>query len=123
MTELEVGIAVGALTSLRRGTEMEARALDLARCGTKDTAIAALLTQEGFRSPPHSQVPVNTVRGIPRHDGRLAYDTGLGRIARQPSLPALPFPLLAVLTANFVKASSLPACPHFGQALGWQARQ
>jgi hypothetical protein len=46
---------------------MQTRVLDLARLGTKDTAIAALLTQEGFRSPRHSQVLVNTIRAVRRH--------------------------------------------------------
>ena len=63
-TEMEVGIAVGALTSLSRGVEMEARVLELAQTGTEDATIAALLTQEGFRSPRHSQVLVNTIRAI-----------------------------------------------------------
>ena len=67
VTELEVGIAVGALASLARGAEMEARVLDLARDGTEDAAVAALLTQEGFRSPRHSQVLANTVSAIRRH--------------------------------------------------------
>jgi DNA invertase Pin-like site-specific DNA recombinase len=66
VTELEVGIAVGALASLARGAEMEARVLDLARDGIEDAVIAALLTQEGFRSPRHSQVLVNTVSAIRR---------------------------------------------------------
>jgi Recombinase/Recombinase zinc beta ribbon domain len=77
VTALEVGIAVGALTSLARGAEMEARVLDLARGGTEDVAIAALLTQEGFRSPRHSQVLVNTVRAIRRRH----------RVLQAPSRP------------------------------------
>ncbi len=76
-TELEVGIAVGALTALTRGAEMEARVLDLARDGCEDAAIAALLTQEGFRSPRHSQVLVNTVRAV-----RLRH-----RVLQAPSRP------------------------------------
>jgi DNA invertase Pin-like site-specific DNA recombinase len=63
-TEMEVGIAVGALTSLARGVEMEARVLELARTGTEDATIATLLTREGFRSPRHSQVLVNTISAI-----------------------------------------------------------
>jgi hypothetical protein len=76
-TALEVGIAVGALTSLARGAEMEARVLNLARGGTEDVATAALLTQEGFRSPRHSQVLVNTVRTIRRRH----------RVLQAPSRP------------------------------------
>jgi hypothetical protein len=79
-TELEVGIAVGALTSLARGAEMEARVLDLARAGTEDAAIAALLTQEGFRSPrQRSQVLVNTITAV---------CTSLGKVLAVPE-PAL----------------------------------
>jgi hypothetical protein len=67
-----VAIAVGALTALARGAEMEARVLGLARGGTEDAAVAALLTQEGFRSPRHgSQVLVNTVSAIRRRHGVL----------------------------------------------------
>jgi len=77
VTELEVGIAVGALAALARGAEMEARVLDLARDGTEDAAIAAMLTQEGFRSPRHSQVLVNTISAIRRHH----------RILQAPSHP------------------------------------
>jgi hypothetical protein len=66
-----------ALTSLARGAEMEARVLDLARAGTADAAIAALLRQEGFRSPRHSQALVNTVRAI-----RLRH-----RVLQAPSRP------------------------------------
>ncbi len=76
-TELEVEIAVGALTALTRGAEMEARVLDLAREGSEDAAIAALLTQEGFRSPRHGQVLVNTVRAV-----RLRH-----RVLQAPSRP------------------------------------
>ena len=36
----------------------------MAQSGTEDATIAALLTQEGFRSPRHSQVLVNTIRAI-----------------------------------------------------------
>jgi DNA invertase Pin-like site-specific DNA recombinase len=95
-TALEVGIAVGALTSLARGAEMQTRVLDLARLGTKDTAIAALLTQEGFRSPRHSQVLVNTIRAIrlrhrvlqaPSHRRGLPGWLTVSQIAQQLSIP------------------------------------
>ena len=95
-TEMEVGIAVGALTSLARGAEMEARVLDLARGGTEDAAIAALLTEEGFRSPRHGQVLVNTIRAIrlrhrilqaPSHPRRLAGWLTVSQLAERLGIP------------------------------------
>ena len=95
-TEMEVGIAVGALTSLARGAEMEARVLDLARAGTEDAAIAALLTEEGFRSPRHGQVLVNTIRAIrlrhrilqaPSHPRRLAGWLTVSQLAERLGIP------------------------------------
>jgi hypothetical protein len=96
-TELEVGIAVGALTSLARGAEMEARVLDLARAGTEDAVVAALLTQEGFRSPrQHSQVLANTIRAIrlrhrvlqaPSHPRRLPGWLTVSQLAQQLGIP------------------------------------
>jgi hypothetical protein len=96
VTEPEVGIAVGALTSLARGAEMEARVLDLAQAGTEDAAIAALLTQEGFRSPRHSQVLVNTISAIrrrhrilqaPSHPRRLPGWLTVSQLAQQLGIP------------------------------------
>lgn len=96
VTELEVGIAVGALASLARGAEMEARVLDLARDGVGDAAIATLLTQEGFRSPRHSQVLVNTVGAIrrrhrvlqaPSHPRCLPGWLTVSQLARQLGIP------------------------------------
>jgi hypothetical protein len=96
-TELEVGVAVGALTSLARGAEMEAGVLALARAGTGDAAIAALLTREGFRSPrQHSQVLVNTVRAIrlrrrvlqaPSHPRHLPGWLTVSELAQQLDIP------------------------------------
>ena len=51
VTELEVGMSVNSVTRLTRGTEMRARLLALARDGVPDDEIAAILTQEGHRSP------------------------------------------------------------------------
>ncbi len=96
VTKLEVGIAVGALVSLARGAEMEARVLDLARDGVGDAAIATLLTQEGFRSPRHSQVLVNTVGAIrrrhrvlqaPSHPRCLPGWLTVSQLARQLGIP------------------------------------
>ena len=51
VTELEVRMSVNSVTRLTRGTEMRARLLALARDGVPDDEIAAILTQEGHRSP------------------------------------------------------------------------
>ncbi len=96
-TELDVAIAVGALTALARGAAMEARVLDLAQGGIEDAVIAALLTQEGFRSPRHgSQVLVNTVKAIrrrhrvlqaPPHPRRVPGWLTVAQLAQQLGIP------------------------------------
>ncbi|WP_292242043.1 recombinase family protein [Mesorhizobium sp.] len=62
--EREVEPRVHALSALSRGAEMEVRLLELAHQGLDDTAIAARLTKEGFRSPRRSYVPVRTVQVV-----------------------------------------------------------
>ena len=47
ISELEVEPHVHAVSALSRGTEMQARLLELARQGIDDATIAAILTQEG----------------------------------------------------------------------------
>ncbi|MCS0463864.1 recombinase family protein, partial [Rhizobium favelukesii] len=64
VTEREVEPRVHALSALSRGAEMEVRLLELAHQGLDDTAIAATLTEEGFRSPRRSYVPVRTVQVV-----------------------------------------------------------
>ncbi|MEI8703318.1 recombinase family protein (plasmid) [Mesorhizobium mediterraneum] len=64
VTEREVEPRVHALSALSRGAEMEVRLLELAHQGLDDTAIAARLTKEGFRSPRRSYVPVRTVQVV-----------------------------------------------------------
>lgn len=51
VTELEVKMSVNSVTRLTRGAEMRERLLTLARDGVPDDEIAAILTQEGHRSP------------------------------------------------------------------------
>lgn len=51
VTELEVKMKVNSIAKLTRGEEMRARLLDLAIAGMPDDEIAAVLTQEGHRSP------------------------------------------------------------------------
>ena len=50
-TELDVKMSVNAVAALTRGHEMHERLLDLARAKMHDDEIAAILTDEGHRSP------------------------------------------------------------------------
>jgi DNA invertase Pin-like site-specific DNA recombinase len=63
-TELSVDIAVGALTSLSRGVEMEARVVELAGAGADDATIAATLAKQGFRSARLDGVSAHCVKVI-----------------------------------------------------------
>ena len=63
-TDLSVDIAVRALASLTRGTEMEARVVELARAGMDDATIAAMLTKEGFRSARLDMVSAHAVKVV-----------------------------------------------------------
>jgi DNA invertase Pin-like site-specific DNA recombinase len=51
VSNLDVKMKVNSVARLTRGTEMRHRALELARNGMPDDAIAAVLTGEGHRSP------------------------------------------------------------------------
>lgn len=51
VTELEVKMSVNSVAKLTRGPEMRERLLSLARDGVSDDEIAAILTDEGHRSP------------------------------------------------------------------------
>lgn len=73
ISELEVEPRVHALHALTRGTEMQARILELARQGFDDAEIANTLTQEGHRSPRRNYVPVRTVQ-IVRQRHRVLQD-------------------------------------------------
>lgn len=64
VSDLDVEPTVWSLCALSRGAEMEARLLELARKDIDDTAIAAMLTQEGHRSARRHYVPVRTVQII-----------------------------------------------------------
>lgn len=64
VSDLGVEPTVWSLRALSRGAEMEARLLELARQDIDDTAIAAMLTQEGHRSARRHYVPVRTVQII-----------------------------------------------------------
>jgi DNA invertase Pin-like site-specific DNA recombinase len=67
---LLVPIEVGSMTSVRRFEEMERRILELERKGLTDEAIAATLTEEGFRSPRKLTVLPATVRVLRVRKGR-----------------------------------------------------
>jgi DNA invertase Pin-like site-specific DNA recombinase len=69
VSELAVEPPVHTLSALSRGTEMEARLLELARKGVDDAAIADILTQEGHRSVRRSYVPPRTVQLIRQRHG------------------------------------------------------
>lgn len=51
VTDLEVKMRVNSVTKLSRGSEMRNRVLELAQAGMPDDEIAAVLTDEGHRSP------------------------------------------------------------------------
>jgi hypothetical protein len=55
-------VTVGALAHLSSAKEMEKEILKLAKAGKTDEEIAALLTQQGHRSPRHTTVLPSTVR-------------------------------------------------------------
>ena len=62
VSEFQVEPRVYALHALSRGTEMQARILELARQGLTDAEAAEVLTGEGYRSPRSSHVLVRTVQ-------------------------------------------------------------
>ena len=55
-------VTVGALARLSSAKEMEKEILRLAKAGKTDEEIAAVLTQQGHRSPKHATVLPSTVR-------------------------------------------------------------
>jgi DNA invertase Pin-like site-specific DNA recombinase len=61
-TAAALPVAVGALARLSSAKEMEQEILRLAKDGKTDEEIAALLTQQGHRSPKHATVLPSTVR-------------------------------------------------------------
>jgi DNA invertase Pin-like site-specific DNA recombinase len=70
-TTVDLPVTVGALARLSFGADMERQVLERARRGESDAEIAALLTENGCRSPRHSTVLVSTVRGIRLRHGLL----------------------------------------------------
>jgi len=75
-SELEVKMKVNSIAKLTRGGEMRARALDLAQAGMLDDEIAAVLTQEGHRSPDCAN------KVLPATVQRIRLDAGI-RITTQ----------------------------------------
>jgi DNA invertase Pin-like site-specific DNA recombinase len=63
-TVLDVPVTVGSLAALSRGTQMQARILELARTGQNDQIIAGKLSAEGHRSPHRQGVLPSTVQII-----------------------------------------------------------
>jgi DNA invertase Pin-like site-specific DNA recombinase len=63
-TDAALPVTVGALTRLSSAKKMEKEILRLAKEGTSDAEIAAVLTQQGHRSPKHAIVLPSTVRTL-----------------------------------------------------------
>jgi DNA invertase Pin-like site-specific DNA recombinase len=63
-TAAALPVTVGALARLASAREMEKEILRLAKAGKTDEEIAALLTQQGHRSPKHATVLPSTVRNL-----------------------------------------------------------
>ncbi|WP_221939293.1 hypothetical protein [Mycobacterium sp. KBS0706] len=73
VSDLEVKRMVNSVADLTRGTEMRDRVLELARAGTPDDKIAAILTEEGHRSPTCAEkvLPMTVQRSRWIHDPSL----------------------------------------------------
>jgi DNA invertase Pin-like site-specific DNA recombinase len=61
-TTAQLLVTVGSLARRSGAAEMEKQVLELARRGQTDEEIAALLTEQGYRSPKHTTVLPSTVR-------------------------------------------------------------
>lgn len=64
VTELDIPIAVGARSDLPNYDDMEAKILAHEADGMSDDEIARLLTEQGFRSPMHTEVLPSTVKTV-----------------------------------------------------------
>ena len=70
-TTFAVPVTVGAFADLQGAAAMEQQILSLFATGHTDEAIAAQLTQQGYRSPQRPQVLPSTVRTIRLKHGRM----------------------------------------------------
>jgi recombinase/recombinase-like zinc beta ribbon protein len=70
-TTFAVPVTVGAFADLHGAAAMEQQILPLFAAGHTDEAIAAQLTQQGYRSPQRPQVLPSTVRTIRLKHGRM----------------------------------------------------
>jgi DNA invertase Pin-like site-specific DNA recombinase len=61
-TTTQLPVTVGALARRSGAAEMEKQILELTQQGKSDEEIAALLTEQGYRSPKHTTVLPSTVR-------------------------------------------------------------
>jgi DNA invertase Pin-like site-specific DNA recombinase len=77
VTEIDIPVAVGALTALSFYSEMEERVIELFRASKTDEEIAAELTKAGYRSPMKEQVIASTV-------AKIRWKHGLHRTQRRP---------------------------------------
>jgi DNA invertase Pin-like site-specific DNA recombinase len=88
-TAAVVPVTVGALARLSSAPEMEKEILRLAKAGKTDEEIAALLTQQGHRSPKHSTVLPSTVRLL-RLRHRLLRERRQSHLRRIPGRLTVP---------------------------------
>ncbi|WP_428483772.1 recombinase family protein [Rhodopila sp.] len=84
VSEMQVALPVNELAALPRGSEMEARVLELARAGVRDPEIVQILTAEGHRSTRlNLRILPSTVQAIRlRHGVKAAW-----RCTRWPPVP------------------------------------
>jgi hypothetical protein len=98
ITTADLPIVVGSVAWLSCGPALERAALELARQGQSDEAIAAELTGRGYRSPRETKVMASTIQGIrlkhrllrPRPGSRprrLAGQLTLPQVARRLDVP------------------------------------
>jgi DNA invertase Pin-like site-specific DNA recombinase len=71
-TSADLPVAVGAVSRLSCGADLEKQIVRLARDGQTDAAIAAQLTRQGYRSPRAQVVLPNTVCVIRKRQGVFA---------------------------------------------------
>ena len=90
-TTLAVPVPVGAFAALQGAAAMEQQILTLFEAGHTDEAIAAQLTQQGYRSPQRPQVLPSTVRTIRLKHGLMQkrHQSHPRRIAGYLNVPQL----------------------------------
>jgi DNA invertase Pin-like site-specific DNA recombinase len=90
-TTFEIPVTVGAFTALSAAADMEQQVLTLFAAGHSDEAIAAQLTQQGYRSPKRPQVLPSTVKTLRLKHGLMQkrHQSHPRRIAGMLTVPQL----------------------------------